>query len=363
VRHGAVAWFVVLACAGGARAQVAAAETLFSESRPAMGTTFDVHLYAADRARADALFEVAFEEIERVEAVFSNYRPTSELSRINREAASSPVVTDPEVFDLLARAFAVSRLSGGAFDMTVGRLMKAWGFFRGAGRYPSDAELKRALRETGWRRVRLDAAARTTSFTAPGVELDPGGIGKGYALDCVAKVLREAGVAAALLSSGSSSVYALGAPPGKEGWPVRVPDPLNRARVLSTVVLRDRSLSTSGNYEKFFRLGGRTYSHIMNPRTGRPVEGVLQTTVIAAEATDSDALSTAVFVLGPARAAALLKNFEGAAALVVTDRKGAGRVVEINWPRLKDAKAFDPGASELIIRPPTNHQTEEGSNR
>lgn len=366
VRLSAVVSFVVLACAAGASAQSQAAETLFSESRPAMGTTFDVHLYAADRARADALFEAAFEEIERVEAVFSNYRPTSELSRINREAAASPVVTDPEVFDLLARAFEVSRLSGGAFDMTVGRLMKAWGFFRGAGRYPSGAELKRALRETGWRRVRLDAAARTVRFTAPGVELDPGGIGKGYALDCVAKVLREAGVKAALLSSGSSSVYALGAPPGKAGWPVRVPDPVNRARVLSTVVLRDRSLSTSGNYEKFFRLGGRTYSHIMNPRTGRPVEGVLQTTVIAGDATDSDALSTAVFVLGPVRAAALLKNFKGAAALVVTDRKGAGRVVAIGWPQSngsKGARAIDPGASELIIRPPTNHQTKEGSNR
>lgn len=324
--------FVAFACAAGARAQGRAAETLFSESRPAMGTTFDIHLYAADRARADALFEAAFEEIERVEAVFSNYRPTSELARINREAAASPVVTDPEVFELLARAFAFSRMSGGAFDMTVGKLMKSWGFFRGAGRYPSGAELRRALGGTGWRRVRLDAASRTVRFTSPGVELDPGGIGKGYALDCAAKVLRGAGVRGALLSSGSSSVYALGAPPGRAGWPVRVPDPVDRSRVLSTVVLKDQSLSTSGNYEKFFRLGGRTYAHVMNPRTGRPVEGVLQTTVVARDATDSDALSTAVFVLGPARAAALLRNFKGAAALVVADRKGAGRVVKIGWP-------------------------------
>lgn len=350
VRRGAVRLFVafaVVACGVGVRARGEGAETLFSESRPAMGTTFDVYLYAEDRARADALFEAAFEEIERVEATFSNYRPTSELSRINARAATAPVVTDPEVFELLERAFAFSRLSDGAFDMTVGRLMKSWGFFRGAGRYPTDAELKRALQETGWQRVQLDAAARTIRFTAPGIELDPGGIGKGYALDRVAALLRDAGVTSALLSSGSSSVYALGAPPGKTGWPVRVPDPLNRARVLSTVVLKDQSLSTSGNYEKFFRLGGRTYCHIMNPRTGRPVEGVLQTTVVADEATDSDALSTAVFVLGPSRAASLVERTKGAAALVVTDMKGAGRVVEIRWP---GAKAVDLNSSELIIR-------------
>ena len=349
VRVGAVGLLLVSAavasaCAAGAtaRAEGVGVETLFSESRPAMGTTFELHLYAADRARADALFEAAFEEIERVEAVFSNYRPTSELSRINRQAASAPVVTDPEVFGLLERALSFSRMSGGAFDMTVGKLMKAWGFFRGAGRYPSEAELKRALEQTGWRSVRLDAAARTVRFAAPGIELDPGGIGKGYALDRVAAVLREAGVKAALLTSGSSSVYALGAPPGKQGWPVRVPDPLDRARVLSTVALRDQSLSTSGNYEKFFRLGGRTYCHIMNPRTGHPVEGMLQTTVIAAEATDSDALSTAVFVLGPAHAARLLARVKGAAAVLVTDKTGAGRVVEINWPR---ASATASGAS------------------
>jgi FAD:protein FMN transferase len=315
-----------------------AGEALFSETRPAMGTTFEIHLYAADGARARELFEAAFEEIERVEAALSNYRPASELSRINAQAGAGPVVTDPEVFALVERAFEYSRLSEGAFDITVGRLMKAWGFFRGAGRFPSDEELARARAQAGWRRVALDPARRSVRFLAPGLELDPGGIGKGYALDRVAALLRESGVTAALLTSGSSSVYALGAPPGKAGWTVRVPDPLERARTLSEVVLKDRSLSTSGNYEKFFRVGGRTYCHIMDPRTGRPVEGVLQTTVLAPEATDSDALSTAVFVLGPERGARLLGGMPGTAAFVVTDSGGAGRVVEIRWPGAKAAR-------------------------
>lgn len=332
LKKAAVLCALVAGLCASAAGQSPAAQALFSESRPAMGTTFEIHLYAADRARADALFDAAFEEIERVEAALSNYRASSELSRINANAAAAPVVTDPEVFEFLERAFAFSRMSGGAFDMTVGRLMKAWGLFKGAGRYPSQAELKSALGQTGWRRVRLDPAARSVRFLARGLELDPGGIGKGYALDRVASLLREQGVMAALISSGSSSIYAVGAPPGKDGWTVRVPDPADRARSLSTVVLKDRSLSTSGNYEKFFRLGGRLYCHIMDPRTGHPVRGMLQTTVVAASATDSDALSTALFVLGPRRAARTLERARADGALLVTDSKGAGRVVRIRWP-------------------------------
>ena len=310
----------------------AAPDQLFYESRPAMGTSFEIYLYAPDRERASELFEEAFEEIERVEAALSNYRPSSELSRINGGAADAPVITDPEVFALLARALDYSRRTDGAFDITVGRLMKAWGFFRGAGHYPSDDELARARAQAGWQGVRLDDRARSVYFLKRGIELDLGGIGKGYALDRVSALLREAGVKAALISSGSSSIYAIGAPPGKAGWLVRVPDPLDRTLTLSTISLKDQSLSTSGSYEKFFRLNGRTYCHIMDPRTGRPVEGMLQTTVIAPDATDSDALSTAVFVMGPQQSARLLDKIPGAAAVFVTDRTGAERVVEIHWP-------------------------------
>jgi thiamine biosynthesis lipoprotein len=297
-----------------------------------MGTSFEIYVYAPDRERASELFEAAFDEIERVEQALSNYRSSSELSRINAIAADAPVVTDPEVFALLERAFDYSRQSDGAFDVTVGKLMKAWGFFRGAGRYPSNEELARARAQTGWQRVKLDQRARSAFFLTRGIELDLGGIGKGYALDCVARVLRDGGVTAALINSGSSSIYAIGAPPGKAGWPVRVSDPLERTRILSTILLKDQSLSTSGNYEKFFQLNGRTYCHIMDPRSGRPVEGMLQTSVIAPEATDSDALSTAVFVMGPERSARLLDNIAGTSAIFVGDRKGLGRIVQIRWP-------------------------------
>src|SRR5215510_1642619 len=135
---------------------VAAPDEIFYESRPAMGTSFEIYLYAPNREQAFELFEEAFDEIERVEEALSNYRSSSELSRINAKAADTPVVTDPEVFALLARSIDYSRRTDGAFDVTVGKLMKAWGFFRGAGHYPSDEELARAIEQTGWQNVRLE---------------------------------------------------------------------------------------------------------------------------------------------------------------------------------------------------------------
>jgi thiamine biosynthesis lipoprotein len=314
-----------------------------------MGTSFDIYLYASSSARASEIFEEAFAQIERLEAQLSNYRPASELSRINARAAFEPVVTDAEVFGLLERAFDYSRKTGGAFDMTVGRLMKAWGFFRGAGRYPTDEELARVREQTGWRRVRLDRRARSVRFLAQGLELDPGGIGKGYAIDSVVRLLKESGVKRALVGAGTSSYYGLGSPPGKAGWVIKIPDPLDRARLVATVLLSDLSLSTSGSYEKFFRLNGRTYCHIMNPLTGRPVEGMLQSTVIAPRAIDSDALSTSVFVMRPEASARLLDKMKGVSALLVTNNTGANRVVRIRWsdsapklaPPLRDgAKGF-----------------------
>jgi len=333
----AFASILLLAC-GLANAQTAAVQ-LFSDSRPAMGTTFTIYLYSSDRGKATAAFDAAFDEIERIEEALSNYRSTSELSRINRLAASRPVTTDPEVFHFLQTSFDYSRRSDGAFDITVGPLMRAWGFFRAGGHYPSDAELSKARASIGWTKVALDPAHRTVKFLIPGMELDPGGIGKGYAVDQVARVLREASISVALIDAGSSTLYALGAPPGKNGWRVLVPKPGDRSHSISEVFLRDTSLSTSGSYEKFFRLEGRTYCHIMDPRTGSPVQGMLQTTVIAATGTDSDALSTAMFVMGPIAGRNLLQSMPGTSGIWITEGLDRLHIEQLRWPgRLCDRK-------------------------
>jgi thiamine biosynthesis lipoprotein len=287
-----------------------------------MGTTVEIYLAA--------LFETAFEEIERVEAALSSYRPTSEISRINTNAGRGPVVTDPEVFGLIKQALDCGRHTDGAFDITVGALVRAWGFFRNGGHYPSRAELSEARANVGWQHVALDTAARSIRFLAPGIELDVGGVGKGFALDRAARILRRHGVTAALLGAGQSSYYAIGAPPEAKGWPITISDPDDPAQVLSTAPLRDRSLSTSGNTQKFFWLDEKRYSHIIDPRTGEPATGMRQVTVTARTAADSDALATAIFVLGPERAAQLVKQGDGIAALLVTEHEEEG-IVAIEW--------------------------------
>jgi thiamine biosynthesis lipoprotein len=304
-----------------------------------MGTTVEIYLYAADSQQAGALFDAAFEEIERIEATLSTYRPASEISRINAHAGVEPVTTDPEVFHLIESALSYSRCSDGAFDITVGALRKAWGFFRDAGRYPTNAELDRAREDAGWRNVALDSAARTIRFLKLGLELDLGAIGKGYALDRAAVALRANGLERALLGAGQSSYLALGAPPGKTGWEVRValPGDLHlgmtdqQGRVLSKVQLHDASLSTSGSSEKFFELEGRRYSHIIDPRTGRPADGMVQVTVVAPTATESDALSTSAFVLGEDRGANWLREKPGVAALLVVGTLEQARIEIVNW--------------------------------
>ncbi len=284
-----------------------------------MGTTFSLFVYADDAAQAQIEASRCFDVVDQVEALLSNYQPQSELSRINREACAAPVTTDPETLRFLRDSLAWSTRSEGAFDITVGALMKGWGFFRSTGRVPSPAALTTLRRQTGWRKVRLDETARTVRFTAPGLELDPGGIGKGFAVDRAVEMLRADGVHAALISAGSSTIYALGAPAAKPGWRIDVPDPARRGATLSTVLLRDTSLSTSSCAEKHFILNGHLYCHIMDPRLLRPVEGRLQATVITPSATDGDALSNVLFVEDALARAAVMQQLPPADhALVVS---------------------------------------------
>jgi len=179
-------------------------------------------------------------------------------------------------------------------------------------------------------------------FLKAGMEIDLGGIGKGYAVDRVVELLRNGGVHAALVDAGSSTLFAMGAPPGAAGWKVLVPKPGDRAHTISTLLLHDESLSTSGSYEKFFRLEGRTYCHIMDPRTGRPVQQMLQTSVIAPTATITDALSTTLFVLGPAAGERLLTTEPHAQALWV-EPKGNLDIATVAW-RWRDKQCGDAGA-------------------
>jgi FAD:protein FMN transferase len=279
----------------------------YEATTPAMGCIFGVAAYGSDRVALARQVESALDEARSIDGWLSNYRDDSELSRVNRSAADAPVPVSEELFALLRTANEYSLLSEGAFDMTVGPLVRAWGFFDGGGKLPDEAELERARAITGFRFVELDATRRTVRFARPGVELDPGGIGKGYAVDRMADLLRRAGVRAALINACHSSLYAIGAPPDHpRGWEIEIDSPRGGRGV--AVLLKDQSLSTSGSQEKFFEANGHVYSHILDPRTGLPAEGVVAVSVIAPTALDSEVSSTAIFVNGLDWAARSMKE-------------------------------------------------------
>jgi thiamine biosynthesis lipoprotein ApbE len=270
-------------------------------SRISMACEYAIEAYGPDSSVLPRILDEALDEVDRIDRLMSHYRADSPLSRINREAARHPVVVEQELFDFIADAMRYQRDSDGAFDVTVGPLMKAWGFFGGEGRMPSDEALADARRHVGAAHVTLDTATRSIAFDAPGVELDLGGIAKGYAVDRVVDLLKRRGVVAALISAGGSTIYGLGAPPGRAGWQVSLQDPIDAEQIALTVDLHDRALSIAGSSEKFFEADGIRYSHIMDPRTGRPVQGVLSVAVLARSGTEGDALDDAFFVLGPER--------------------------------------------------------------
>lgn len=282
------------------------------ESREAMGSTASVRACGAEPAELRAAVGDALDEVDRLDRMLSHYRGKSPLSSLNREAANGPVVVPPELADVLATSLRWSRDSDGAFDVTVGPLMKAWGFFRDEGRVPEPAELARAREAVGFRHVVLDPEAGSVRFDRPGVELDLGGIGKGYAVDRVVALLRRRGVVSALVNLGGSSVYGLGAPPGAESWEVALLDPSDPSRVARRVPLRDRALSVSGAHGRRFEQDGTTYTHVMDPRSGRPVAGVLGVAVLSASATDGDALDNVLFVQGLEQARAFVARLPAA---------------------------------------------------
>lgn len=281
-----------------------------------MGTLYTVVAYGRDQTFLAEVVSQVFDEIDQLDRQMSNYKPESELSAINRDAAQRPVTVSPELFGLLEYSLRASRESGGDFDITVGPLMKLWGFFRGEGRLPGAPEIIAVQERIGYQHVQLDAERRTIRFDAPGVELDLGGIAKGYAVDRAADIMRNDGVAAALISSGGSSIYALGSPPGERGWKVTVRDPFHADQPANVLRLQNFALSTSGNYEKFFKINGKIYCHIMDPHTGWPVQNMLSTVGAAPTGVETEALTKIFFVGGVDKARQYLATHANALGIL-----------------------------------------------
>lgn len=288
-------------------------------ARRAMATTFEVILPLGTPLSQD-FAQAALDEIDRLESQLTVYREESEVSRLNAHAAGEAVAVEENLFQLLAQCQWLWRETRGAFDITLGALIKAWGFFQRQPRIPDPTEFAEARRRTGMRHVVLDAPSKRVKYRVPGLEINLGSIGKGYALDQVGDLFRkEAGLSNLLLQGGRSSVLALGHQPGsRRGWAVGLTDPENPKRRLGLLCVQNRGIGTSAATFLKLESRGRQLGHILDPRSGWPAEGMLSATVTAPNATLADALATAFFILGPDAAQAFCAIHPSFGAVLLT---------------------------------------------
>jgi thiamine biosynthesis lipoprotein len=291
-----------------------------------MATTFEVAIPAGTHPTPVPAATAALDLIDALEDQLTVYRDHSEVSRLNATAADAPVVVEAELFDLCSRCAGWTVETEGAFDVATGAIIKAWGFFRREGCVPEPRERIDAMARTGFRHVVLNAESRSVKYRVPGLEINLGAVGKGYALDRAARLLRdEWGVRSALLHAGGSSVYAIGHPPGEpRGWPCQLRHPSLPGESLGTVYVRDRGLGTSAATFQFFEYKGQQLGHLLDPRTGWPAAGTASASVTAPSAAEADAMSTAAFVLGVNGTERLLRLKPHLGAVVLPDADAGG---------------------------------------
>lgn len=285
---------------------------LITVSREAMKGEFEVDFHSSRYPQGTEAAMDALDEVTRLEEKLSFFRINSRISYLNAMAMFEPVPVDEELFNLLATCQKIARSTDGAVDITSTPLWKVWGFARREGRIPGETEIKKALEKVGDESLLLDAAERTVRFAKPGMEINLGCVGKGFALDVAAGKMLEHGVEDFLIHGGFSSVLARGRqevwpcdangriPREKSGWKVGITDPMRFGKRREEILLRNAAIGTSGSQQQFFRHRGKRYSHIIDPKSGWPAEKMLAVTVLAPTATSADMLSTAFFVMGAA---------------------------------------------------------------
>jgi thiamine biosynthesis lipoprotein len=283
-----------------------------------MGTVISVELFATTRAQADAAIDAVMAEMHRINATMSPHKVTSELSLINMGAAESPMAVSLEMFALLSRAVEFSTLSGGAFDITYAGTGHLYDYR--AGIAPDPAALAAAQALVGWRHLELDPATRSVRFARPGVRIDLGGFAKGHAVDNAIRILKHLGIEHAMVAAGGDS-HVMGAR-GNRPWTVAIRDPRREGEVVAVLPLENVSISTSGDYERFFERDGVRCHHLLDPRTGKSPDGVRSVTIIADDGLTTEAFSKTVFVLGVEEGLRFVEAHPGVDAVIV-DAQGA----------------------------------------
>ncbi|MBI5375460.1 MAG: FAD:protein FMN transferase [Candidatus Schekmanbacteria bacterium] len=294
-----------------------------------MGVQVELTLRSSDENTAQNAAMEAFEEMKRLDRMLSNWKDDSEVSEINRNSSTEWIKVSDEMFEVLSRAQSLSKETNGAFDITVGKLLHLWNFYSRNPLEPSEKEQRNAMGYVSYKFIELDRVKKMLRFIKPGIEIDLGGIAKGYILEKGYEVLEDNGIQAGLIN-GSGDVYVWGEKPDGNLWNVAVRNPGNPETPLAILPLTDMAVFSSGDYERKFSNEGKTFHHIFDPRTGMPATGCHGVTVIAKTIKDADGLSSSVFVMGPEEGKDFADKIGGTGVIII---ENDGRVVFNKWVR------------------------------
>ena len=276
---------------------VCSAQQPYKRTLKLMGSRFEITVVAQDSIAANQSIDSAISEIDRIEKLISSWDENSQTSKINRYAGIQPVKVDPELFNLIERAIKISKLTDGAFDISYASMDKIWKFDGSMTQMPSEEEISSSVAKVGYKNILLNHHDGTVFLKIKGMKIGFGAIGKGYAADKAKELLLSKGVSSGIINaSGDMSVW--GKQPNGSDWKIAITNPLNQNKVFALLPIKNGAVVTSGNYEKYVTFGGIRYSHIIDPRTGYPSQGIISVTVFAPNAELADALATSVFVMG-----------------------------------------------------------------
>ncbi len=308
-------------------------QSLQKRSTTLMGGRFDITIVDRDSLSAQQNIDRVIAEISRIEMLISDWKPESQVSKVNQNAGIAPVKVDREVFELTQRAIELSKNTNGAFDISFAALDKVWKFDGSMTQMPSREEIAKSVSKIGYKNIILDSVNSTIFLRLRGMKIGFGALGEGYATDMSRKLMIKRGVAAGIINAtGDMSTW--GKQPNGKKWIIGVTNPFRTHKLIGTIELSDGAVTTSGSYEKFVIFDGKRYSHIINPTTGYPSTGLISVTIVGESAEIANSISTSIMVLGKQKGRKFLKTFPGYSGIMITDK---GRIIKIgNKIRLKN---------------------------
>jgi thiamine biosynthesis lipoprotein len=289
-----------------------------------MGSKFEITLVDKDSLSAEKNIDRSIDEIQRIENLISEWKPETQISEVNRNAGIKPVKVDPEVFALTEKGIYFSKLTDGAFDISIVAMDKIWKFDDSMNELPSEESIKNSVKNVGYQNIILDKTNSTIFLKNKGMKIGFGSIGKGYAADKTRELIKSLGVKAGIINA-SGDISAWGNQPDGKPWAIGINDPFKDDKIAAVLYLKENAVTTSGSYEKYAEIHGKRYSHIMNPKTGYPSTGLTSVTVVGSNATMANGFSTSIMVLGKKEGLKLIKKFPEYQYLLITD---TGKIIK-----------------------------------